>query len=261
MTGFGLNFRPGRLRAAPALVDPATKNLTLYLAQRGDTSDYTTATGTWAGRPSAGPSGGRNLTQPTTGSRRTVSSPVDGKPLVHSEFADGRTFTNAPGTAASYMTGTAVAGVILLRVGTNSLNMAIAPFPQPWVLQDVNQFALMVSLGLDPLNAGKVAVGVGRYTGSWSSALRVGNLQSDKLVAMCFRHAAGKLQLSVDSAPSPANEVTCGNVANLSTALQILTASQFTGDVASLYLANALSDTDFTDIIAWEHAQFPTGYP
>ena len=250
-----------RQSGAPALVDPATKNLTLYLAQRGDASDYTTATGTWSGRPSAGPSGGRNLTQPTAGSRRTVSAPVDGKPLVHSEFADGRTFTNAPGTAASYMTGTAVAGVIVLRVGTNSLNMAIAPFPQPWVLQDVNQYALMVAAGADAANAGKVAVGVGRYSGSWSSSLRIGNIAADTIFALCFRHAGGKLQIAINGVPSSALEIACGSVANLASALQILTFSQCTSDYATLILANALSDQDFTDILAWEHAQFPTGYP
>ena len=246
-----------------SLIDPASKSLTLYLAQRGDTLDYTTATGTWTGRASAGPSGGRNLTQPTVGLRRTVSPAVDGKPLVRVGYSDGKTFANLPGTAADYYTSTEVAGIIVMRQLGSALPMQIAPYPLPWMLQDVSQWSLMVSLGNDSLDPGTKAVGIGRYNpgGGWSSALRVGSIPLNTIYAVCFRHEAGKLQLSVNAAPSALNEIACAASTNLASALQLLTTSSADADFVSVYLAPSLTDTDFDDIIAWEKAQLPTGYP
>lgn len=260
MTGPGISFGGLRRRRPPALVDPATKNLTLYLAQRGDALDYTTATGTWTGRPSAGPSGGRNLTQPTAGSRPAVSPTVDGKALVRKVFADGKAFA-ALSAVSTYWDAGAAAAVILVRMSAplNSNYGVGSGYPTPAIANDAAAYQ-GIGMGRSVSDPSKVRAGIGRYDGGWKVAA-TDNIASGVLVALCMRHAGGQLQFAVNAAPGPSNQVACGNAQNMASALNLITSTSIEADFASAYLAKSLSDTDFADILAWEHAQFPTGFP
>lgn len=261
MSAPGVGFSRLIRVAGPPLVDPATKALTAYWATRGDASDYQTGTGTWAGRASAGSSGGVNLTQPTAGSR-PVTTTVDGKAIVRKTFADGRTFLS-PGTMSAFRTATATAGIIIARIpATLNNNYGLGSgYPTPAYLNDSSSFQ-GAGAGRSTTNPATVTAGVGRYDGvSWKVSQN-DLIPSSVLVALCWRHAGGQLQHAVNAAPGAGNQTACGACTGSgAAAFNFLANSSLEADYAAYYEANALTDTDFTDIIAWERAQFPTGFP
>lgn len=256
---FGLTFDRLIRTAAPVLVDPASKTLTGYWATRGDASDYQTGTGTWTGRASAGSSGGVHLTQPTAGSRPATTT-VDGKAIVRKTFGDGKTLVS-PGAMSLFWTTTAAAGVLIARIPAalnNNYGLG-SGYPTPAYLNDAAAFQ-GAGIGRSTANPATVTAGIGRYDGAWKVSQN-DLIPSGVLVALCFRHAGGQLQHAVNAAPGAGNQTACGACLNNASALNFLANSNLEADYAAIYLANSLTDQDFTDILAWEHAQFPTGFP